>query len=157
MLVILYLYQLFKNSNIKDKKIIKNNYDKHFKEYVILSYAKFKNRYSYLIKVKNKDIENVLYSMLIYESLVNSGLSKYLKRIRNRINQVNIYGIMNVNSNHFITDEESIVIVKDKLVNKYHHLKKDSNTLELIKVKYQDKESIFEIKKILKIIEDFNK
>ena len=156
-LVILYLYQLFKNSNIKDKKIIKNNYDKHFKEYVILNYAKFKNRYSYLIKVKNKDIENVLYSMLIYESLVNSGLNKYLKRIRNRINQVNIYGIMNVNSNHFITDEESIVIVKDKLVKKYHHLKKDSNTLELIKVKYQDKESIFEIKKILKIIEDFNK
>ena len=157
MLVILYLYQLFKNSNIKDKKIIKNNYDKHFKEYVILNYAKFKNKYSYLIKVKNKDIENVLYSMLIYESLVNSGLNKYLKRIRNRINQVNIYGIMNVNSNHFITDEESIVIVKDKLVKKYHHLKKDSNTLELIKVKYQDKESIFEIKKILKIIEDFNK
>lgn len=156
-LVILYLYQLFKNSNIKDKKIIKNNYDKHFQEYVILNYAKFKNRYSYLIKVKNKDIENVLYSMLIYESLVNSGLSKYLKRIRNRINQVNIYGIMNVNSNHFITDEESIVIVKDKLVKKYHHLKKDSNTLELIKVKYQDKESIFEINKILKIIEDFNK
>ena len=156
-LVILYLYQLFKNSNIKDKKIIKNNYDKHFKEYVILNYAKFKNRYSYLIKVKNKDIENVLYSMLIYESLVNSGLSKYFKRIRNRINQVNIYGIMNVNSNHFITDEESIVIVKDKLVKKYHHLKKDSNTLELIKVKYQDKESIFEINKILKIIEDFNK
>ena len=64
---------------------------------------------------------------------------------------------MNVNSNHFITDEESIVIVKDKLVKKYHHLKKDCNTLELIKVKYQDKESIFEIKKILKIIEDFNK
>ena len=156
-LVILYLYQLFKNSNIKDKKIIKNNYDKYFQEYVILNYAKFKNRYSYLIKVKNKDIENVLYSMLIYESLVNSGLSKYLKRIRNRINQVNIYGIMNVNSNHFITDEESIVIVKDKLVKKYHHLKKDCNTLELIKVKYQDKESIFEIKKILKIIEDFNK
>lgn len=156
-LVILYLYQLFKNSNIKDKKIIKNNYDKYFQEYVILNYAKFKNRYSYLIKVKNKDIENVLYSMLIYESLVNSGLSKYLKRIRNRINQVNIYGIMNVNSNHFITDEESIVIVKDKLVKKYHHLKKDSNTLELIKVKYQDKESIFEINKILKIIEDFNK
>ena len=156
-LVILYLYQLFKNSNIKDKKIIKNNYDKHFKEYVILNYAKFKNRYSYLIKVKNKDIENVLYSMLIYESLVNSGLNKYLKRIRNRINQVNIYGIMNVNSNHFITDEESIVIVKDKLVKKYHHLKKDINTLELIKVKYQDKESIFEINKILKIIEDFNK
>lgn len=156
-LVILYLYQLFKNSNIKDKKIIKNNYDKHFKEYVILNYAKFKNRYSYLIKVKNKDIENVLYSMLIYESLVNSGLSKCLKRIRNRINQVNIYGIMNVNSNHFITDEESIVIVKDKLVKKYHHLKKDCNTLELIKVKYQDKESIFEINKILKIIEDFNK
>lgn len=156
-LVILYLYQLFKNSNIKDKKIIKNNYDKHFQEYVILNYAKLKNRYSYLIKVKNKDIENVLYSMLIYESLVNSGLSKYLKRIRNRINQVNIYGIMNVNSNHFITDEESIVIVKDKLVKKYHHLKKDCNTLELIKVKYQDKESILEIKKILKIIEDFNK
>ena len=156
-LVILYLYQLFKNSNMKDKKIIKDNHDKHFQEYVILNYAKFKNKYSYLIKVKNKDIENVLYSMIIYESLVNSGLSKYLKRIRNRINQVNIYGIMNVNSNHFITDEESIVIVKDKLVKKYHHLKKDCNYLELIKVKYQDKESIFEIKKILKIIEDFNK
>ena len=156
-LVILYLYQLFKNSNVKDKKIIKNNYDKHFQEYVILNYAKFKNKYSYLIKVKNKDIENVLYSMLIYEKLLNSGLNKYLKRIKNRINQVNIYGIMNVSSNHFITDEESIVIVKDKLVNKYHRLKKECNTLELIKVKYQDKESILEINKILKIIEDFNK
>lgn len=156
-LIILYFYQILKRSN-KSTKTKKNNYDLRFKEYVILNYAKFKSKYSYLIKTKNKDIENIIYSMLIYENYLNSGLNKYVKRIKNRFYNLNIYGIMQVNSDHFISDEESIVIVKNKIVNKYNKIKnKDDFKALLIKEKYSDKTSIEEIFKILKIIEDFNK
>ena len=156
-LIILYFYQILKRSN-KSTKTKKNNYDLRFKEYVILNYAKFKSKYSYLIKTKNKDIENIIYSMLIYENYLNSGLNKYVKRIKNRFYNLNIYGIMQVNSDHFISDEESIVIVKNKIVNKYNKIKnKDDFKTLLIKEKYSDKTSIEEIFKILKIIEDFNK
>lgn len=124
-----------------------------------INYAKFKNKYSYLIKNKNKTIENILYSFIIYENYINSGLNKYIKMIKYRLNNLNVYGIMQVNSDKYLSDEESIVITKNKVVNKYNKIKNnDINIIEeLIKTKYSDKLVIKEIIKINDIIENFNK
>lgn len=158
-LIILYIYQILKKSKKTNPKKEKNDYDVRFREYVILNYAKFKNKYSYLIKNKNKTIENVLYSFIIYENYINSGLNKYIKMIKHRLNNLNVYGIMQVNSDKYLSDEESIVITKNKVVNKYNKIKNnDINIIEeLIKTKYSDKFVIKEIIKINDIIEDFNK
>ena len=51
-LIILYIYQILKKSKKTNPKKEKNDYDVRFREYVILNYAKFKNKYSYLIKNK---------------------------------------------------------------------------------------------------------
>ena len=79
--------------------------------------------------------------------------------IKHRLNNLNVYGIMQVNSDKYLSDEESIVITKNKVVNKYNKIKNtDINIIEeLIKTKYSDKLVIKEIIKINDIIEDFNK
>lgn len=158
-LIILYIYQILKKSKKTNPKKEKNDYDVRFREYVILNYAKFKNKYNYLIKNKNKTIENILYSFIIYENYINSGLNKYIKMIKYRLNNLNVYGIMQVNSDKYLSDEESIVITKNKVVNKYNKIKNnDINIIEeLIKTKYSDKLVIKEIIKINDIIENFNK
>ena len=157
-LIILYFYQILKKNKTLEIKNKKNNYDVRFREYVILNYAKFKSKYNYLIKTKNKDIENLLYSIMIYENYLNSGLSKYVKFLKNRFYNVNIYGIMQVQADKYLTNEESIVIVKNKLISKYNKIKDKDNIIDkLIEEKYNDKESIKEIKKILDIILNFNK
>ncbi len=158
-LIILYIYQILKKSKKTNPKKEKNDYDIRFREYVILNYAKFKNRYNYLIKNKNKTIENILYSFIIYENYINSGLNKYIRMIKYRLNNLNVYGIMQVNSNKYLSDEESIVIIKNKIVNKYNKIKNTDNNIieDLIKIKYSDKFVIKEIIKINDIIEKFNK
>ena len=79
--------------------------------------------------------------------------------IKHRLNNLNVYGIMQVNSDKYLSDEESIVITKNKVVNKYNKIKNnDINIIEeLIKTKYSDKFVIKEIIKINDIIENFNK
>lgn len=158
-LIILYIYQILKKSKKTNPKKEKNDYDIRFREYVILNYAKFKNKYNYLIKNKNKTIENILYSFIIYENYINSGLNKYIRMIKYRLNNLNVYGIMQVNSNKYLSDEESIVIIKNKIVNKYNKIKNTDNNIieDLIKIKYSDKFVIKEIIKINDIIEKFNK
>ena len=95
---------------------------------------------------------------MIYENYLNSGLSKYVKFLKNRFYNVNIYGIMQVQADKYLTNEESIVIVKNKLISKYNKIKDKDNIMDkLIEEKYNDKESIKEIKKILDIILNFNK
>lgn len=147
-LIILYLYNKLNLKTIKLAEIEKENYDECFKEFVVVNYARFKNKYAYLIKT-NSDIENILYSFMIYEEYNKS--KNVIDVIKNKI--TNHSGIMNINSNKKITDEESIVIVKEKLENKYKKLR--SNKIEsLIKDNYSNKE-LKDIKNIYDILIKF--
>lgn len=161
-LIIIYLYNILKKDQIKDRKMASDSYDKRYEEYVVLNYARFKNKYGYLIKNKNKNknVLNVLYSFMIFENYYHSDYKRLLVKLTNKFTNSNVSGLMQVESNHFLTDEESIIIVKDKLVLKYNKIKKlaDDKIVDLlIKEKYQNLEDIKKIKKILSIIEKFNK
>lgn len=155
-LIIIYFYNKINLKTIKLTKLDNDNKDSYYKEFVIVNYAKFKNKYSYLIKT-NLLVEDILYSFMIYElSKKNKNVILYLK---DKYNNNDKYGIMNVDSNHFITDEESIIIVKEMLEEKVKKLNRvknnDEKIIKLIKEKYHNEEDVKSILKILNIIVEF--
>lgn len=156
-LIILYFYQKFNLKSIKLDKFENENMDKTYQEFVVVCYAKLKNKYGYLIKT-DPVIENILYSFMIYETHEKS--SKYLLRLKDKFkNKKHTYSILNVESDNKISDEEAIVLIKEKLESKYKKIKKDKELIEekLIKEKYKQSKDFKEIENILNIIKDFNK
>ena len=154
-LIIIYFYQKLNIKSINLDKFENDNKNKNYQEFVIISYAKFKNKYNYLIKTDSL-IEDILYSFMIYETYKKS--NNYLLYLKDKIKNKNkSYGIMNIETNNKITDEESIVLIKEKLENKYKKIKKNKDNLEekLIKERYKQINIIKEIENILNIIREF--
>ena len=154
-LIIIYFYQKLNIKSINLDKFENDNKNKNYQEFVIISYAKFKNKYNYLIKTDSL-IEDILYSFMIYETYKKS--NNYLLYLKDKIKNKNkSYGIMNIENDNKITDEESIVLIKEKLENKYKKIKKNKDNLEekLIKERYKQINIIKEIENILNIIREF--
>lgn len=156
-LILLYGYQKLNVKSIKLDSLEEQMQEDDFQEFVVVLYAKLKNKYGYLIKSDSK-IEEMLYSFMIYETYLKSNhFVLFLKK--KYINKEHSYGIMQVESNEKINDEESIVLMKEKLELKLSKLKrskdKDEIDEKLIKEKYKTKNDIKEIEKILKIIKEF--
>ena len=158
LLIIIYFIKKLNLLSIKFNEEEKISFDDRYKEYVIVNYAKFKNKYGYLIK-SNKEIENIIYSFLIYESYLHGIIYYGIRNIKNSIFRNNSkYGILNLESDHYISDEESIVILKERLESKYKRIKKSDDLLKkLINDKYKESRDYKEIIKIYNIIEEFNK
>ena len=158
LLIILYAIKKLNLLSIKFNEEEKINFDDRYKEYVIVSYAKFKNKYGYLIK-SNKEIENIIYSFLIYESYLHGIIYYGIRNIKNSIFRNNSrYGILNLESDHYISDEEAIVILKERLESKYKRIKKSDDLVKkLINDKYKESRDCKEIIKIYNMIEEFNK
>ena len=160
-LIIFYGYQKLSNLELP-KKMKDSDYNLNWQEYVIMFYAKYKNKYHYLIKSKNFLIENLIYSFLIYESYNHTSFYRTMKKIKNKVFKRNTtYGILEIASDHFITEEESISIFKERLENKEKRLKRTNKQEEilrkLIREKYKETKIINEIIKIYDLICDFNK
>ena len=144
-LIILYFYNKLNLKSIKLENDDKDNALKYYKEFIIVNYAKLKNKYGYLIKT-NVDVENTLYSFMIYEDLKkNKNLFDFIKdNINNKTNMFD----------KEITVEENIVKLKEKLENKYKKVK--NNKVDcLIKDNYKSKVDYNEIIKIMDIIKEF--
>lgn len=152
-IIILYFYNKLNLKTFKLEKEEKDNYNNYYKEFVVINYARFKNKYSYLIKT-NENIENILYSFMIYETYKKN--KNIISLVKEKINNKNRYGIMNIESDHKLSDEESIVIIKENLEAKLKRIKnKNEITEKLIKDKYsRDYKEIIEI---LNIIKEFKK
>ena len=141
-MIIFYFYNKLNLKTIKLEHDEIDNFDNHYKEFVIVTYAKLKNKYGYLIKTNN-DVENILYSFMVYEC--------YLKN-------TNVIGLIKnkINNKHEVTYEESIVNKKEKLESKYKRIRNKQNIIEsLIKDNYKDINDYNEIIKILDIIKNF--
>ena len=155
-LIIMYFYNKLNIKTIKLEKDEQKNYEEYYKEFIIVNYAKLKNKYSYLIKT-NIEIENILYSFMIYEEYKKN--KNIINLVKDIITKKDSYGIMNIKSDHKLSDEESIVVVKELLENKYKKLTRLKNNDEriekLIKEKYKLNKDKNEIIKILEIITNF--
>ena len=134
-LIIIFIYTLIKNNIEFKKKEKESNFIDKKREYVIVEYAKLKNKYYKIVKTSNKDIERLIYSIMIYENYKNPLVIRKIKLIINRFSNrnKNKYGIMQVESSKELTDEESI-----KAVLKDISKEKEKNIVNIISNRYED-------------------
>lgn len=113
-LIIGYIYLNLKNNfKINEIKSTKKLFYQNT-EYIVMQYAKFKTKYYKDIKLKNKDLIPLIYSIMIYENYNKPILSRKLEKYK-IFNKSNKYGIMQVTSNKYIDDLSSIKIATKRL------------------------------------------
>ena len=158
-LITWFLMFLFFYNFIKSRGVLQQREDTSTisisREMVLEQFVKLKDRYYDVCHPEEKELSNVLLSIMIFE---NQRRGKFLRRIDNLLFRLNgenkKLGIMQVESKHFITDQESIEIVYKKLEKLY---KKDTNTKKKVKVeevieKYcgEDSKSVLKIFDIIR-------
>lgn len=146
LLIIVYLYIFFKNSNI-----IKSRDTNKFMSInnILNNYSRFKYIYYDECNVNNKDISNILYSIMIYENNRRNKLLRCFDNIMFKINSKKTrLGIMQVESKKFISDVESIDLVYKKIL-KIYDSNKTKNIDKIIDKYYgysnEDVKYIYEI------------
>ena len=134
-LITWFLMFLFFYNFIKSRGVLQKREDTSTisisREMVLEQFVKLKDRYYDVCHPEEKELSNVLLSIMIFE---NQRRGKFLRRIDNLLFRLNgenkKLGIMQVESKHFITDQESIEIVYKKLEKLY---KKDTKTKKKVK------------------------
>ena len=158
-LIIIYIYSYFKDKKeIKSSKISDmGNIDKR-REYVIVNYAKYKNRYSSVVTSKYRELILVVYTIIIYE---NQKRPEFFRNIDKFIYQFSHkrrrYGIMQIESYYPIDDVKSIKLGIKKLEKIYDRMNNHNNKdLKLVfKKYYKDTKDIDNIMFIYDTISDF--
>lgn len=114
-LIILFLYKTLNGVvTFKLEKQEQLNF-KMKEEMIIVRYAKLKNTYSHLIKSKNKDFNSLIYAIMIFKDYHRSSFLRSIDKIRFRFTGKTMkMGIMQVDTNKEISDEDSIkIVIKD--------------------------------------------
>ena len=127
-IMLLFLYQFFKDNEFF-KKVEANNTKKILSDQrIYVSYARMKSAFIKDINYDNKDINNILYSIMIFENYRRPKFLRSIDNFRYRFDGgVKKLGIMQVKTKKFISDLESIDIVYkkiNKLYDKYTVKKK---------------------------------
>ena len=126
-LIIIFLYKFMVNNNILGETL-KNNNKKMSVDSVLVSFAKLKHKFYDECLYDNKDISNMVYTIMIYENNRRSKLVRNIDNFKFKINgEKRRLGIMQVESKKFITDSESIEIVHKKINKLYDKAKSSKN------------------------------
>lgn len=157
-LIILYTIYLY-NLTTKDKKIVeKANTAKIRTEKTIMQYAKFKNKYSNIIKTKNTLINNLTYAIMIFEDYKTPKLYRNINAYIGAVTKKETkYGIMQIPAYERLTDETSIemTITSFEKALKNSKLKENEKIDKLLtNYKQEEKEHIL---LIYKTIVEFSK
>lgn len=149
-LIIVFVYELLKDNITKVENNNKVSFIERKREYVVVMYAKFKNRYYSIVKSETALINRLIYAIMIYENYRNPIINRKFMNIINRFtNRDSKYGIMQVESSHELTDIQSIELMKSILEDSYSKLNKKLEEkemiLKLLQDKYSDQEYINDI------------
>lgn len=109
-LIIIFIYCLLKE-HLKVSSPNNVSFIERKREYVIVMYAKLKNRYFKVVKSKKDIVNKLIYAMMIYENYTHPLISRKVTVMKRKLFENTYhYGIMQVESNQEIDDEESIRI-----------------------------------------------
>lgn len=130
------------------------------REYLVMQYAKYKNKYYNLINTKYKELNLLTFSILIYENYHKPEFIRKLDIIKYRLFREEVaFGIMQLKRKNPISDEESIKFSLKKLEKIYiTNSKINSKELEIIKKttkKYYQNDNK-EVECIYKVLKSFN-
>ena len=143
-------YQVLKRDESVEKKYMS-------KESVLVSYTKLRYRYKEVCTYKNKDIENIVYALMIFNNNKRSEILRKYDYFMFRLNgNSRKLGIMQIESKKFITDTDSIDLSYKKL-EKLVGKKITSNTkIDVVDLlKNYCKKDYIEVKYIFDIIKKF--
>ena len=155
----IFIYKFAKEKNIMTSS--DTNKDKYMSvDSVLVNYAKLKHKYYDNCDYNNKDISNIIYAIMIYEDRCKSKMIRNYDYFLFRLNgNKRKLGIMQVESDKFISDTESIEIAHkqiEKLYKKYTTGTKTKKSVDIDKV-LEDycKENYNYVKYIFDIIKKF--
>ena len=117
LVIILYVYTVIKgskisNSNKKSKPLNNIRYNR----YIVSNYAKFKQTYHNYIKIKEKNLNTLLYAIMIYEDKNRSSFKRSIDNIfYGKLTKVTKLGIMQMETPVYINDIDSISMACNKL------------------------------------------
>lgn len=162
-LVILFLYKVLNGSiSIKLEKQEALNF-KMKEEAIVVRFARFKNQYFSLIKAKDKNFNLLVYAMMIYENYHRSNFLRNIDRVIYRFTgKITKMGIMQVESNKEMTDEDSIKFVLKELARIEKSLTTDKKTKkqnlykEMLIEYYKDENKVNEILYIYDTLKTFD-
>lgn len=152
---------LYLKKNIEIKVPTNNNLSFHQdKEYIVMQYAKYKNKYNHLVTSKYQEINLLLYSIMVYENYNKPELIRKLDTLKYKLfRETGKFGIMQLEKKQPITDEESIDLSKKKLERIYttncKDKQNDKTIIQLLIKKYYKKD-IKELEIIYQTIKNFN-
>ena len=163
LLIIIYIIYQNKNSK-KEIKVIKEKKQKEIsekeqkKEDIIIQYAKLKNKYAKYITTKIKELQPLIYGIMIHENKNRPApfrkLDYYLYKINRKAKK---FGIMQIYSKYYIDDENSIEIAIRRLERIYNKYKDKKNIEKIVLNEYYKKDYITkEILYYVKQIKKFN-
>lgn len=137
LLVVSYLYLFLKNNisinNWQNQRITYYN----DKEYIIMQYAKFKNRYNRVVHLKYKELTPLIYAMMIYENYHHPELLRKIDHLKYHFfHNKGKFGIMQIYSNYELTDEKSIQLTIRKLEHLYQRLSKQNKKNIISNISY---------------------
>ena len=107
-IIILYLYK-----NVRNLVKLKDNKLKFYqdREYIVMRYAKYKNKYNNIIHSKYKDINLLVYAIMIYENYQRNEVIRKFDEIMYRLfSKKCCFGIMQISSKKLLSDSESIKV-----------------------------------------------
>lgn len=159
-LIVIFIYNLFKSNITKSENTKKISFIDRKREYVVVMYAKLKNKYYKLVKSKDLIINRLVYSIMIYENYKNPSLYRKINVVKNRfIRKDSKYGIMQVESDKELDDEKSIRLSISKLEKDYAKVDKKVKEVDVLKTllgeKYSNNEYINDIIDIYNEINEF--
>lgn len=127
------------------------------REYIIMNYAKFRSRYGYVIRVRNRDLENLVYAIMIYENYNRSEMLRKIDLIKYRLlHDRGKFGIMQVFRQEPVSDIDSIKIASKRLGRIYlEESKKDKANLITNVLKRYYRRDILEVEFIYREIVKF--
>lgn len=125
-------------------------------EYVLEQYAKLKYKYYDVCEWKNHELSNLLYAIMIYQNHKRSSFLRKYDYFMFRLNgDSRPLGIMQVNSNSYISDIESIEITKKNLEKYCYKNKKAKAMKEISEILEEYSSDASSIQSIYDIIKKF--
>ena len=136
-LVLIFVYSFMKEKNIMTSK--SNDKNRYISvDTVLVNYARLKHKFYDNCDYDNKDLSNIIYSIMIYEDNRRSKVLRNYDYFMFKLNgNKRKLGIMQVESDKFITDSDSIDLVYKKLEKLYKKntvSTKTKKTVDLYKV-----------------------
>jgi hypothetical protein len=150
--LIFFIYRFVKDKDIFNRVSVSNPSIKD--ESIMIDYAKLKVKYHDLLDEEEKDIQNIMYALMIYYNNQRNRLFRQIDYLKMKFTGgKRKLGIMQVEVDHLISNSESIEIALDK-IKKLNKKTKEKNKIKDFIHAY-DKEHGKEIESIFDILVKF--